>query len=260
MMGFKRRLGRFFDHQCNRTMILPMDHGVSDGLVAGLDDMPGLIRQLAETRVRGVVLHKGMALELGGLLRPDQNLVVHLSAGTKHGLPSYGKTLVCSIQEALRLGADAVSVHINIGNDLEDRMLSDLGMVVDEAHQLGLPVMAMIYARGGQIINELDPHLIAHCLRLGAEVGADLVKVPFSPEQKIFSRALKSCPVPVVVAGGPKQDDFQGFLAMIRSAMDCGAAGISIGRNIFQHPRPMEALDQLWNTISGQGCNEAGTG
>ncbi len=250
MTGVKRRMARFFDPENGRTMILPMDHGVSQGLVSGLGDMGGLIAGLSGTRVRGIVLNKGMAREYANQLSIDQNLVVHLSAGTKHGLPSYSRTLVCSVQEALRLGADAVSVHINIGNDLEDRMLSDLGMVVDEAHQFGLPVMTMIYARGGQIINELDPYLAAHCIRLGAELGADLIKVPFSNEQKIFSMAVSSCPVPVVIAGGSRQDDFEDLILMVRKAMDCGIRGVSIGRNIFQHPEPLKALDRLWESVS----------
>jgi fructose-bisphosphate aldolase, class I len=99
---------------------------------------------------QGVILHKGMVMAHAGDIRLDQSLIVHLSAGTRHGLPSYNKALVCSVQEALRLGADMVSMHINIGNDLEDRMLSDLGACVEEAHQLGLPLLAMIYARGGR--------------------------------------------------------------------------------------------------------------
>ena len=253
MSGVKRRLGRFFDSDIGRTMILPMDHGVSQGLVSGLGDMGSLIAGLSGTRVRGVVLHKGMAREYADKLSLDKNLVIHLSAGTKHGIPSYGRTLVCSVQEALHLGADAVSVHVNIGNDMEDRMLSDLAMVVDEAHQSGLPVMAMIYARGGQIINELDPHLVAHCIRLGAELGADLIKVPFSNEQKIFSMAVASCPVPVIIAGGPKQDRFEDLIQMVGKAVDCGARGVSIGRNVFQHPRPAKALEQLWDVLTKQG-------
>ncbi|WP_045216630.1 class I fructose-bisphosphate aldolase [Desulfonatronovibrio magnus] len=253
MTGHKRRLERFFDVRTRKTMILPMDHGVSEGLVSGLDDMSKLISSLTDTQVKGVVLHKGTAMEQSANLSVNQNLVIHLSAGTKHGLPSYGRALVCSIQEALRIGADAVAVHINIGNDLEDRMLSDLGLVVDEAHQLGVPVLAMIYARGGQIINELDPHLVAHCIRIGSELGADIIKVPYSGDKKIFNRAVKSVSTPVVIAGGPKQDDFESFLNMVDDSIECGAAGVSIGRNIFQQPDPVSAIDKLWKRIAVTG-------
>ena len=245
MEGYKRRVRRLFSARSDKTILLPLDHGVTEGLLPGLEDMKTLLKQLAPELVQGVILHKGLARELGSFVDTRQNLIVHLSAGTKHGLPPYNKSLVCSIQEALRIGADGVSVHINIGNDLEDRMLSDLGMVVDDAHQLGIPVLAAVFARGGQIVNELDPTLVAHCIRLGAELGADLVIVPFSGETDSFARAIAACPVPVLIAGGPRQPGFENFLEMIKQVMDTGAKGVSIGRNIFQHPEPIKALEMI---------------
>ena len=212
MEGCKRRVRRLFSARSDKTILLPLDHGVTEGLLPGLEDMKTLLQQLDPKLVQGVILHKGLARELGSFVDTRQNLIVHLSAGTRHGLPPYNRSLVCSIQEALRIGADAVSVHINIGNDLEDRMLSDLGMVVDEAHQLGIPVLAAVFARGGQIVNELDPTLVAHCIRLGAELGADIVIVPFSGETDSFARAIAACPVPVLIAGGSRQPGFKKFL------------------------------------------------
>ncbi len=226
-------------------MLLPLDHGVSEGLLHGLQDMPALLEGLDPGLVQGVILHKGMAAALAQHIDPRMNLIIHLSAGTRHSLPSYAKALVCSVQEAVRLGADAVSIHVNLGNDCEDRMLTDFGMVTDEAHLLGIPVLAMIYARGGQIVNEHDPTLIAHSIRLGAELGADLVKVPYSGEPETFSRAVSACPVPVLVAGGPKKENFKDFVRMVGEAMQCGAKGVSIGRNIFQHDEPAVALNTL---------------
>ena len=245
MEGCKRRVRRLFSARSDKTILLPLDHGVTEGLLTGLEDMKTLLQQLDPKLVQGVILHKGLARELGSFVDTRQNLIVHLSAGTRHGLPPYNRSLVCSIQEALRIGADAVSVHINIGNDLEDRMLSDLGMVVDEAHQLGIPVLAAVFARGGQIVNELDPTLVAHCIRLGAELGADIVIVPFSGETDSFARAIAACPVPVLIAGGPRQPGFENFLQMIKQVMDTGAKGVSIGRNIFQHPEPIKALEMI---------------
>lgn len=245
MEGCKRRVRRLFSARSDKTILLPLDHGVTEGLLPGLEDMKTLLQQLDPKLVQGVILHKGLARELGSFVDTRQNLIVHLSAGTRHGLPPYNRSLVCSIQEALRIGADAVSVHINIGNDLEDRMLSDMGMVVDEAHQLGIPVLAAVFARGGQIVNELDPTLVAHCIRLGAELGADIVIVPFSGETDSFARAIAACPVPVLIAGGPRQPGFENFLQMIKQVMDTGAKGVSIGRNIFQHPEPIKALEMI---------------
>ncbi|WP_462323723.1 2-amino-3,7-dideoxy-D-threo-hept-6-ulosonate synthase [Desulfoplanes sp.] len=251
MKGCLRRRQRLFDRTSDTTILLPLDHGVSEGMLQGIEDMPTLLQGLDPQLIQGVILHKGMAAAHAQQIDPRINLIVHLSAGTRHGLPTYAKSLVCSVQEAVRLGADGVSVHVNMGNDCEDRMLTDLGMVTDEAHLLGIPVLAMIYARGGQIVNELDPTLVAHSIRLGAEIGADLVKVPYSGDPESFSRAVQGCPVPVLVAGGPRKDDFKGFLGMIQEAMTCGARGVSIGRNIFQHERPVTALQEMATVVRG---------
>lgn len=245
MTGCKRRLQRLMDPTSGKTVLLPMDHGASEGMLAGLEDTGTFLRSVRTAPINGVVLHKGMTRAFGPDLSPNTNLIVHLSAGTKHGLPAYNKALVCSVQEAIRLGADCLSVHINIGNDLEDRMLSDLGAVTDEAHQLGMPVLAMIYARGGQIVNELDPVLINHSIRIGAELDADMIKVPYSGDPESFSRAVSGCPVPVVIGGGPQKDSFEELLDQVREALNTGIAGVSIGRNVFQHPEPLQAIEAI---------------
>jgi class I fructose-bisphosphate aldolase len=251
MIGYLRKAARLFHPQSKRTILLPLDHGLSEGAIPGLDDLGGLLRNLGHLPLQGVILHKGMVLAHAGEIRLDQSLIVHLSAGTRHGLPSYNKALVCSVPEALRLGADMVSMHINIGNDLEDRMLSDLGACVEDAHQLGLPILAMIYARGGQIVNEKDPALVAHSIRIGAELGADVIKVPYSGHQQSFARAVAGCPAPVVIGGGPRNGDFKHFLRSVREVLDAGAAGVCIGRNIFQQDNPAKALEEVCNLVHG---------
>lgn len=245
MTGCKRRLQRLLGRTDKKTVLLPLDHGASEGMLTGLEDMGEFVRSIASAPINGVVMHKGMARAFAGDLALDTGLIVHLSAGTKHGLPAYNKALVCSVQEAVRLGADALSLHINIGNDLEDRMLSDLGAVTDEAHQLGIPVLAMIYARGGQIVNEQDPVLINHSIRIGAELGADMIKVPYSGDPESFARAVSGCPVPVIIGGGPRKESFEELLEQIKEALSTGIAGVSIGRNVFQHPEPLQAIKAI---------------
>lgn len=245
MIGILRKLKRFFPAPDGRAVILSLDHGASEGMLAGLGRLPELIDQLNGRNVQGVVLNKGYARSQGLALHASTPLIMQLSAGTRHGLPAWNKALVCSVPEALRLGADAVSIQINIGNELEDRMLADFGSVTEEAHQHGLPVLAVIYAKGDRIVKELDPSLINHCIRLGGELGADMVSVPYTGDAASFSVAVQSCPAPVLVAGGPPQSGFDAFLRMTGEALECGAAGVCMGRNIFQQEQPIEALDKL---------------
>jgi len=246
-----RRLGRLFHPQSAKSVILALDHGASEGLIPGLAEIPLLMEGMKHLPVQGVMLNKGLARASVGNLSLNTNVFVHLSAGTKHGLPTYNQSIVCSVTEALRLGADALSVHLNIGNDLEDRMLQDFGMVTDEAHGLGIPVMAVIYARGGQIVNELDPSLITHCIRLGGELGADVVCVPYSGDQRSFALGVACCPVPVLIAGGPVQTSWKATKAMISEALEAGASGVAMGRPIFQHKDPLRALAEVCQLVHG---------
>lgn len=252
MIGTMRRLGRLFNPASARSLILALDHGASEGMIPGLTEFPTLLAGVGALPVQGVVLNKGLARASVSGIDLNKQIVLQMSAGTKHGVPTYNQSLVCSLNEALRLGADAVSLHVNIGNDLEDRMLTDFGMVTDEAHAIGIPVMAVIYARGGQIVNELDPALITHCIRLGGELGADLVCVPYAGDRDRFALAVATCPVPVLIAGGPGQTNWSTFKKNLAEGLEAGAAGAVLGRNIFQHKDPLAALAEICTLIHGE--------
>ncbi len=252
MHGYKRRLSRFRENETGRILLLNLEHGLSEGFIPGLEDVLGLLSKAGQELVSGVILNKGWMHYHPLAVPGKQNLVLSLSSGTKHGLPHYSRAMVCSVQEALRHGADAVCVHINIGNDLEDRMLMDLGAVTDESRQAGLPVLATVGARGGQIVNEFDPSLVAHCIRLGVEMGADMIQVPHCRDTQVFSRAVASSPAPVLVSGGPRWTDFSAFLDMVRQSLECGAQGICVGRNVFQQEDPGQALDEVAQVVFGK--------
>lgn len=264
MIGIYRRLGRLFDPVSGRALILPLDHGVGEGMIPGLEAVGKLTGMVRGRNVQGVVLNKGPARTHGAGLPLSLSLIVQLSGGTKHALPPYGRTVVCSVGEALRLGADAVSLHINVGNDLEERMLADFGAMADEAHLAGLPVLAIIQPRGGHIVNELDPSLISHCIRLGSELGADITGVPYSGDAESFAGAVASSDSPVLVTGGPGRGDFARFLADMEEALACGAAGLCAGRNIFQNEDQGAALDQVAALVHSRSAvaegEEAGQG
>lgn len=247
--GVYRRLGRLFHPGSGRTVIMPLDHGVGEGMLPGLEGVGRLLELSFERDIQGVVLNKGPARAYGAAVPLGASLVVQLSGGTKHAIPPYGRTLVCSVGEALRLGADAVSVQINIGNDQEERMLADFGQAAEEARLAGLPMLAVIAPRGGQIVNELDPSLISHCIRLGSELGADLTGVPYSGDPASFAEAVEASDSPVLVTGGPGRADQARFLQAMDEALRCGAAGMCVGRSIFQSPDPGALLDQLLDLV-----------
>jgi class I fructose-bisphosphate aldolase len=257
MHGSDRKLARLFHPRTGRTIIAPLDHGVMEGMVNGLEELSRLLEMVAEFPIQGVVLNKGAMRAYLADVPLFATAVTQLSGGTRHCLPPYARSLMCGAAEALRLGADMVAVMVNIANELEDRMLADFGAIVDEAHGLGVPVLALIAPKGDRVVNENDPSLINHCIRLGAELGADVTGVPYSGDARSFSRAVAASSSPVVVTGGPSRADFKSFASMVADALAAGAAGTCIGRNVLQHPNPREAMRRIVELVHGREELEA---
>ncbi|MBR3664351.1 MAG: 2-amino-3,7-dideoxy-D-threo-hept-6-ulosonate synthase [Desulfovibrio sp.] len=244
-LGKKIRLERILKRNNGRTIIVPMDHGVSMGRVDGLIDMRETVSDLAEGGADAVLMHKGL-VRCGYRSRgKDVGLIIHLSASTDLSPLPNSKTLVGTVEEAIRHGADAVSVHVNIGDDNEAAMLEAMGKVSGACDDWGMPLLAMVYARGPKIANSYDPKLIAHCARVGVELGADIVKVSYSGDVESFSRVVDACCVPVVIAGGQRMDSTRDVLTMVYDSLQAGGSGISIGRNVFQHPRRAKLVAAL---------------
>jgi fructose-bisphosphate aldolase/2-amino-3,7-dideoxy-D-threo-hept-6-ulosonate synthase len=237
MRGKEIRLERIIDRNTRKTIIVPMDHGVTNGPIPGLIDLGEAVDRVAEGGANAVLGHVGLALHGHRKSGRDVGLILHLSASTSIGPDPNEKVLVNTVQNALKMGADAVSMHINIGADSEARMLADLGETAVACMEWGVPLLAMMYPRGRKITDEHNPVHVALAARVAAELGADMVKTVYTGDPDSFQDVTRGCPVPVVVAGGSKTDD-RSTMELIEGAMLGGAAGISIGRNAFQHPTP----------------------
>jgi predicted phospho-2-dehydro-3-deoxyheptonate aldolase len=253
MMGKGIRMERIMDRSSGKTVIIPMDHGVTMGPMAGLIDMRKTINAIAKGGANAIVIHKGLVEANYRRNERGVGLIIHLSASTRIAPDPNSKTMVCTVEEAVKLGADAVSVHINLGAEDESSMLKDLGSVAKMAMEWGMPLLAMMYTRGPKIKNEYDVELVKHAARVGAELGADIVKVPYTGSVESFSEVVEGCPVPVVIAGGEKMGNDQDILKMVKGAMDAGGAGVSIGRNVFQHKDPKRVVQTISKVVH-HGC------
>ena len=256
MLGKKIRMERILNRKSRRTIIVPMDHGLTIGTVSGLENMPDIINKIANGGANGVIVHAGIA-EAGhrGSAEMKDNvndigLIVHLSGSTMLSPQSNRKVLVCSVEEAIRLGADAISIHINIGADDEPEMLSQMGEVSMKCRHWGMPLIAMMYPRGPNITNPSDPEMVNIASRAGAEMGADIIKTVYTGDVDSFKEITKGCPVPIIIAGGPKMDTKRDFLQMVYDAVVLGGAmGIGIGRNVFQDDDPTLLIKTLTKII-----------
>lgn len=245
MIGKDIRLERIINRNTGKTVIVPMDHGVSVGPIPGLTDMKNIIDQVATGGANAIVIHKGIVGAGHRKAGKDVGLIIHLSGSTSLSPNPNAKILVCSVEEAIKLGADAVSIHVNIGSDTESEMLSHFGAIALSAREWGMPLLAMVYPRGPKIKDEHDPKVVKHAARLGAELGADIVKVNYTGSPKTFREVVEGCPIPVVIAGGPKMDSDEDILKMVKGAIEVGGAGVSIGRNVFQHRNPQRMVEAI---------------
>jgi fructose-bisphosphate aldolase/2-amino-3,7-dideoxy-D-threo-hept-6-ulosonate synthase len=153
------------------------------------------------------------------------------------------------VEGAIRLGADGISVHINIGAKEESDMLQKLGSISDECNEWNVPLIAMMYPRGENIKDPYNEEVVSHVARIGAEAGADIVKTVYTGDRDSFKKVVRTCPVPVVIAGGPKATTDEDILDMCDGAMHAGAIGVTFGRNIFQHKNPPQILHALSRII-----------
>lgn len=244
-IGKRVRLERIIDRDSGNTLIIPLDHGISVGPISGLANLPEMVNKVAKGGANAVLQQKGMVRHGHRGYGRDVGLIVHMSASTSLGPDPNDKVQVAIVEEALKMGADAVSVHINIGSETEAAQLKILGEVAERCDFWGMPLLAMMYPRGPKIVNPNGADVVALAARAGAELGADIIKTNYTGSVESFRDVVAGCPVPVVVAGGPKTETDLEFLQMIRGAMDGGARGVAIGRNVFQHQDPTKMTRAL---------------
>jgi fructose-bisphosphate aldolase / 2-amino-3,7-dideoxy-D-threo-hept-6-ulosonate synthase len=245
MIGKRIRIERILNRKTGRCVIVPMDHGVSIGPVPGITDMAAAIDEVASGGANAVIEHKGMVGKGHRGYGNDIGLIIHLSASTSLGPDPDQKVIVTSVEKALKMGADAVSVHVNIGSEKEPEMLEQLGTISETCDNWGMPLIAMMYPRGKKIMDEHSAEVVKLAARAGAELGADIIKTNYTGNPDTFKEVVDGCPVPVVIAGGPMVETDRQLLEMVKNSVDVGGAGVAIGRNIFQAPSPRKTTKAI---------------
>ncbi|MBK5190330.1 MAG: class I fructose-bisphosphate aldolase family protein [Methanosarcinales archaeon] len=238
IIGKAIRMERIVDRRTRRTVIVPLDHGITVGPIPGLIDLRETVDKVAEGGANAVLGHMGLPLHGHRGYGRDVGLIIHLSASTSLGPDPNHKVLVTTVEDAIKIGADAVSIHINVGAEDEAEMLTDLGWVARTCDEWGMPLLAMMYPRGPKVKSEHDVEYVKHAARVGAELGVDVIKTNYTGAPDTFREVVKGCQIPVVIAGGPKMGTEHELFEMIYDAIQVGAGGVSIGRNIFQAKNP----------------------
>jgi len=230
--GMKNRMARLIrpDGHC---FFLAMDHGYFLGPTHRLEK-PGQMVQPLLPYVDAIFVTRGV---LRAAIPPaiDTPIILRVSGGTSIvGQDLANEGVTTSIQEILRLNAAAVGLSVFIGSSYEHQTLMNLAGLVNQCEEFGVPVMAVTAV--GKELEKRDARYLSLACRICAELGARAVKTYWCED---FDKVVESCPVPVVIAGGPKTDNDLQVLEFVYDGIQKGAAGVNLGRNVWQHDHPV---------------------
>ncbi len=241
--GKKIRLNRLIEAETNTCLICAIDHGMtSPTFLDGLYDTGSRVREVIEGGANVLMLSRGTVKHYAHHFKRDTSLALMLTASAA-GRPSGALiTPIGSVEEALRIGADAVVVYVALAGDNEPDMITYLSKVGETCEFKGMPFIAEAeYPNAYQNLTDMASALGVEYLkrnaRLCAELGADIVKVNWSGDARSFADIIRACDRPVVLAGGTLISDEE-LLVRMEQAREAGAVGCSVGRNIFQHQNP----------------------
>ncbi|MGY3602745.1 MULTISPECIES: class I fructose-bisphosphate aldolase [unclassified Bradyrhizobium] len=255
-IGLKRRLNRLFGPN-GRTLMVALDAT----LISGNVPQPNIVAaRIASSKPNAVLAYPGLLRDAAASLMGIPT-IVNISASTEVG-QHVKKVLVSSVENACRIGADAVCVHINIGNQYENDMIQMAGITQLACESIGMPLMIIAYPRregADQDFNkerETDiagyAKRVAHAARVAVDLGADIVKTQFTGSGQSFCSVLEACgSIPVLIAGGSHKESSD-ILTMAAEAIESGAAGICFGRNVFLRSEETEAMAALHSVVHGQ--------
>ncbi|MGC9117985.1 MAG: class I fructose-bisphosphate aldolase [Thermoproteus sp.] len=225
MHGKHRRLQRIFGN--GKAFIAALDHGVSMGPIPGLEDPVEVVKLLSQY-VDGFILNRGIIEDV--LSEVGHRVIIYkLNGITQHYENPYDLRLIGSVEDALSYDADAVSYEMYIGGPQEPRQLEEAVTVIREAARFDLPVILHIYPHG----EDRSPEKVAHCLRLGWELGADIIKTFYYRGMGASVGKLRRY---VLIAGGPKLGTPDEVMKFARDALNEGVAGLALGRNLWGWP------------------------
>ncbi len=247
--GLKNRLSRIIKPATGKTVMLAVDHGYFQGPTTGLRDIRSTITPL--------IPHADCLFITRGMLRNcvepanDTSVCLRVSGGPSILGELSNEDITTSMEEAIRLDSSGVGMSIFVGAPNEDRTISNLGRLVNEAQRYGMPVLA-ITAVGKDMAR--DARYLGLASRIAAEIGAHIVKTYYCED---FYKVVEGCPVPIVMAGGKKMPEREA-LQMTFNAISEGASGVDMGRNIFQSDNPVGMINAIRAVVhNGASVDEA---
>ncbi len=246
--GKYHRLSRLFSSENKKLLVLAMDHGIPNGDVKGLENIEGIIEKV-HNNIDAVILNKGMINTISDETLNKVGLIYKLNGITSRAPNPYDLILFTSVEEALSYDPVAVSYELYIGAEHEQKRLEELSKIIMDSKKYDMPVISHIYPNA----EKKDSEVISHCIRLGWEIGSDVIKTFYF---KGMRDQINRTPKPVIIAGGEKMSNQSDVIAYVSSAMQENARGIAIGRNLWGWgEQSSELIKKVSNIVHGRSNN-----
>lgn len=229
-----------------RAVMVAINHGMHMGPGRGIDNMNRLLSDLMPEQPDSITIHKGIAMRYADLFAGKTALVIKSTNATRFFRPE--ETPLTSVEEAVSLGADAVAIGLSLADEKEQSAMRHVGKMVAAAERFGLPTVTHSYPCGGLLTDaeRFSVENVGYAVRVSQELGVDIIKTFWTGSQKSFEKIVAyGAPNKVVISGGPRCKTLRECFEMTRQGIDAGAAGITYGRNIWEHEYPAAVLRGL---------------
>lgn len=252
-LGKDIRLNRLLNRESGHLLAITVDHSIARGIFEGLVPIRQTINKIVAGNPDSLTMHKGIAQNCFAPYAGKTALIMKCSSFSPY-LPSTD-TVTADVDEAVRLGADAISMGLILGGEYQNEQVYQLGKMTKAAESVGMPVVAHIYPKGEFIPMDKRASYenLRYCVRLGAELGVDIVKTTYSGSLESFAKVVEACPTRVVAAGGDNFADTRGFLQQTRDLIDAGAAGVTYGRGVWEYKDPTKMVQALGCIVNKNG-------
>ncbi|MDD2666151.1 MAG: 3-hydroxy-5-phosphonooxypentane-2,4-dione thiolase [Methanocellales archaeon] len=241
--GMENRLSRLIQPD-GRALFLPIDHGYFQGPTRKLEE-PGKTVEPLLPYADAIMLTRGILRTCVDPMN-SKPIILRVSGGTSMvGEDLANEGIITSVRDVIRLNASAVSLSIFVGSKYEHESLLNLSNLVNECEEYGIPVMAVTAV--GKELEKREARYLALCCRIAAELGARVVKTYYCKEG--FEKVVHGCPVPVVIAGGPKVESELEVFEFIHDGIQKGAIGVNLGRNVWQNEHPVAMIRAIRSII-----------
>lgn len=256
MLGKEVRLNRILNTESKRFVAITIDHPMGRGVLPGLVDIKSTMAKIVAGEPNAITMQKGIA---ENVFAPYAGKIPFILKATSFSPYHFEyDTPTADVEEAVRLGADAISVGVIVGSEQQAAQISNLARVSKEAAAVGMPLLAHIYPRGSMVEDAKSVEALSYAVRLGAELGVDYIKTTWSGSAETFAKVVAACPTNVVIAGGNPGNSLESYLQMTWDGIQAGVAGVTYGRFVWGDKNPAAVIAALKHIVhQGASVKEA---